>query len=276
MHVETLLQWHYLIFLLPLAVGALLLLLSSLRMGHHGGHHGVHGGHGPAHAPAAPHVPHGHAVVHAPAHAPATPHGHAPAHSAPTPAHHAPAHTPVKHAPATDAKAQAAKTTDSRPNVSVTTHFVLNLTGANRAPLVMILEAFLVLWGIVGLWADRLMLHSDQPTTRETLAVLGVALVGGAIGARIAAAILARVLPQEETLVVSRNALFGLTGKITYPVSQTSGRIHVYDQHGTLHDEMCRISPEHLPIEKGRRAMVLDMDAKGLLIVEEIPDSTTR
>ena len=269
MHVETLLQWHYLIFLLPLGVGALLLLLSSLRLGHHGVHHGGHGNHALTHAPAAPH---GHAPVHAPA--------HAPAHSAPAHGHHGPSHNhaPIRHVGTKHAggEAQNTKSADTRPNIHVTTHFVLNLTGANRAPLVMILEAFMILWGIVGLWANRLMLPAGQPTPAQTLSVLGVALVGGAIGARIAAAILARVLPQEETLIVSRNALFGLTGKIAYPVSQTSGRIHIYDQHGTLHDEMCRIASDHLPIEKGRQAMVLDMDAKGLLIVEEIADSIKR
>src|SRR5262249_4665620 len=143
------------------------------------------------------------------------------------------AHAPVKHAPthSNGARAQQGKTGETRPNIHVTTHFVLNLTGANRAPLVMILEAFMILWGIVGLWADRLILPAEQPTPAQTLTVLGIALVGGAIGARVAAAVLARVLPQEETLIVSRNALFGLTGKVAYPVSQTSGRIHIYDQH---------------------------------------------
>ncbi len=185
-------------------------------------------------------------------------------------------HAPAKHTAGktADARTQSAKSNDTRPNIHVTTHFVLNLTGANRAPLVMILEAFMILWGIVGLWANRLVLSTDQPSSAQILTVLGIALVGGAIGARVTAAILARVLPQEETLIVSRNALFGLTGKIAYPVSRTSGRIHVYDQHGTLHDEMCRIAPNHLPIEKGHRAMVMDMDSKGLLIVEEIADST--
>src|SRR5438105_14417347 len=59
-----LLQWHYLIFLLPGAVSALLLVLSSLRFGHRGGHIGGHG-----------HVGlHGHAGMHG-AHGPAAMNG---------------------------------------------------------------------------------------------------------------------------------------------------------------------------------------------------------
>ena len=41
---------------------------------------------------------------------------------------------------------------------------------------------------------------------------------------------------------------------------------------GTLHDETCRISPTHPPIAKGHRAMVMDRDAQGNLIVEEVND----
>jgi hypothetical protein len=44
----------------------------------------------------------------------------------------------------------------------------------------------------------------------------------------------------------------------------------VYDSFGTLHDEMCRIAPGQLTIEKGRQAIVLDMDTQGRLLVEEM------
>jgi hypothetical protein len=279
MNTQSLLQWQNLIFLLPLCVAALLLLLSSLKLGHRGGHHHP-GGHAPAH----PHpVGAGHAAPHAPVHAPGPASGHV-GHHSPSGHHHPggqvarhphPSAPNGKHAPAGAGEGNGKG--DDRPHVSVTTNFIWHLTGADRAPLMMIVEAFLMIWGICGLWANRLVLQGAQePSPSKILAVLGIALVGGALGARIAATLIARILPRDETLVVSRDSLFGLVGTVAFPVSAEAGRIHVYDEYGTLHDETCRITPGHTAILKGRQAIVLDMDLKGRLIVEEVSDTTLR
>jgi len=236
-----------------MGVAALLLLLSTLRLGHHGGH-GGHGGHHP-HGPALrTHAP-GPAAPHASAH------GHAP-HTA---------HGTNGHSAASKSAGSAGqKSNDSRPNIHVTNHLILNLTGANRAPLAMILEAFLLIWGACGLWAHQLMAHAEQPSLRQIAMLCGIALVGGVVGARVAAGFIGRFMPQDETLIVSRNELIGLVGTVVFAASQTSGRIHVYDSFGTLHDETCRVAPGHLTIEKGRKAMVLDMDTDGRLVIEEM------
>ena len=268
-----LLHWDYLIFLLPMGIAAILLLLSSLRLGHHGGHGGHHT-HGPA-----PHVA-THSAPHvAPHSAPhVAPHSapHVAPHSAPHVApHSAPhvAHPPsvANHAAQPDGTGRAVRLgTEPRPHITVSNHLVLNLTGANRAPLAMILEAFLLIWGVCGLWAHQLMAHADQPSPRQIGLLVSIALVGGVVGARIAASLIGRFMPQDETLIVSRNELIGLTGTIVFATGETSGRIHVYDGYGTLHDEMCRIAPGHLKIEKGRQAIVLDMDTQGRFLVEEM------
>ena len=78
------------------------------------------------------------------------------------------------------------------------------------------------------------------------------------------------MIPPEESLDVSREELYGLTGEVAFPVSETAGRIRIYDPHGSLHDETCRIATGHTPIAKGRFAMVLDRDTQGNLIVEEV------
>jgi membrane protein implicated in regulation of membrane protease activity len=271
MDASKLLQWYNLIFWLPMAVAALLLLVTSLRPGHHGGHHGghgAHGGHAPAHAPPAGH-----------AHAPVAPgHGHSPAAGHPSaPGSHPPAHARgtnhPTHPPAQNTHDGNDKNSAQRPNVTVTTNFVGHFNGPRRAPLMLVLEAFLLLWGIFGLWASQRMLHGDSPTPGQVLPVLGIALVGGVVGARIAAWFIARLLPPDETLIVSHDGLFGMTGMVAFPVSREAGRIHIYDQYGTLHDEMCRTAPDHAPIAKGRRAMVMDVDTQGNLIVEEVADS---
>jgi membrane protein implicated in regulation of membrane protease activity len=158
-------------------------------------------------------------------------------------------------------------------NVNVANTLAIHLNGPRHAPLAMVAEAFLLLWGICGLSLSRAMVSDPSPTAGRMLPVLVLALAAGLVGAKIAAMLIARILPADETLVVSRDALFGMTGEVAFQVTEGAGRIHVYDQFGTLHDESCRVAAAYPPIERGRSAMVVDRDARGSLIVEEVPAS---
>jgi membrane protein implicated in regulation of membrane protease activity len=288
-----LLEWEYLIYLLPCGLAAFLLLLSTLRLGHHGGH-GHGGGHG---------AMGGHAHVGAPAHAGMSgahgAHSGAPAHTGHTAGHSGPAahaghghgtSTHGNHDAATDhadgadqrthpavrarmGKVEVVRHGPNKENLTITTNFVLHILGVNRAPLLMLIEAFFLVWGMAGFWANQSLLHNANPSLREMLPSLAIALGAGVIGARIAAEVIGRAMPPDESLVVSRNGLFGMTGTVAFPVSATAGRIHIYDEFGTLHDEMCRVASDHPPIEKGHKVLVVDMDTQGRLLVEEIPDS---
>lgn len=253
---ELLTKWYYLIFLLPLGVSALLLLLSSVRMGHHSGVHGghsAHGGHGTTggHRGAVP----GHASS-----------GHPGAHALQS-------HT-VSHPGASHGHRGHQSGDSTQHNLASPAGLLLRMMGVGRAPLPMVLEAFFMAWGFCGFVANELFLHTSAPTLLHLAPSFGFGLVGGVIGARLTAEMMARLMPPDESLAVSQQGLFGLTGIVTFPVSARSGRIHIYDEHGTLHDEMCRIAPGHLTIEKGHTALVVDTDPQGLLIVEEIPASS--
>ena len=147
---------------------------------------------------------------------------------------------------------------------------ILGLMGVGRAPLSIVLETFCMAWGFCGYWANQLLVRVPEPTFGEMLPALGVALAGGVIGARWASELLARMLPKEESRVVSREALFGLTGRVLFPVTEKGGRIRVYDAHGGIHEESCRVGPGGASIARGRRALVMDRDAHGRLIVEEV------
>jgi len=89
------------------------------------------------------------------------------------------------------------------------------------------------------------------------------------LGTRGVAEVAARLLPKAETKVISRKALFGLAGRVLFTVTESSGRIRVYDEHNTMHDEPCRVTPGNPAIPKGQRARIVDIDAEGLLLVEE-------
>jgi len=137
----------------------------------------------------------------------------------------------------------------------------------------MVIQAFFLVWGLAGSFAIQLMLRNvTQPTLAQMVPIMGVAAGCGIVGARAASELISRLMPQDESSVVSREGLYGLKGKVAFPVTESGGRIMVYDDYGSLHDESCRVTPGHPPIEKGRRAMVMDRDASGYLLVEEVPE----
>lgn len=146
---------------------------------------------------------------------------------------------------------------------------ILGLMGVGRAPLSIVLEAFCMTWGFSGVWANQLLVRTLEPTLAQMLPSFGIALAGGLVGARGASELFARILPKEESRAVSRDALFGMKGRVLFSVSETTGRIRVYDEHGGIHEEPCRIAPGGTDIAKGRRAIVMDRDTSGRLIVEE-------
>jgi len=259
----VLMQWQYLIFLAPMAVSGLLLLLSSMRIGHHhGGHagHGVHAGHGHAVVSAAPHAVHGHAATGA--HVPSG--GHAPSGG-----HVATGHGSAHHGAAARHHPSSTRTAAR----AASPHLLLGLFGVGRAPLPMVIEAFFLTWGMSGCIAVQYLLHANtNPSLAQMMPVIGIAAASGVIGARIISELISRLMPAEESSIVSRNGLYGLKGSVAFPVSETGGRIMVYDDYGSLHDESCRVEAGHAPIERGRKAMIMDCDSKGNLLVEEVPE----
>lgn len=238
--IELLLQWHYLIFLLPFGIALVLLVLSSLRIGHHSSGHRGHGAGGhTAHASHGASGPRGHHTANT--------HGVKGGHRA----HH------------------NSKLEETTRSFSVLYGFL----GLGRAPVPVLLQAFFLAWGACGYLAHRTLVAVPDPTVRQMLPVFGIALFGGLFGMRGVAELMARVMPAEETLAVSRNGLLGMKGSVAFPVTETAGRIHVYDDHGSLHDEMCRVAAGHPSIARGRTALIVDLDTQGNFIVEEIPSS---
>ncbi len=257
----VLLHWHYLIFLVPCVLAGSLLLLSSLRLGHG---HGVHAGHGHG-------LTHGHVPTHTGA-------GTGPAATSHAAGSHVAAHTGSNssspHASgAANQQRHGSYGIERAKRASAPANALLTLIGAGRAPLPLIVEAFFMVWGLSGCIALQLMIGSTtSPTPGQILPVAAIAAGCGFIGARLAAELMARLMPDEESSVVSREGLYGLKGTVTFPVSDGAGRILVYDDFGSIHDESCRVAPGQPAIGRGRHAMVMDRDGRGNLLVEEVPD----
>lgn len=240
MNAGSLLQWYNLIFWLPLILGMGLLLISSFRPGHHSAHHLHQSGH--------------------------TAHIGNPGHNV---SHHSESHTShPQHSQESHAKSDVL----TRIIPVSFTERILTISGIQGVPMLLILGVFASAWGCFGLIFNRILLHNSSPGLINIIPSAAAGLLGGILTLRMAAAAINRILPQEQSSAISHNSLIGLKGRIAYEVNENSGRIHIYDSFGALHDETCRIQPGHPPIRKNCQAIALDIDKDGHLIVEELPE----
>jgi membrane protein implicated in regulation of membrane protease activity len=248
------LEWYYLIYALPAAVAVLVLLMSGFG-GHHGGH--GHAGHGPLHVHAPVHSAHGSEAGHA-----AHPAGHAAAH---------PEHGAVGGHAARVAHAGSPGHGPDRPVPGIGQQ-LLGFFGVGRAPLTVVIGSLLIGWGLFGLAATDLLRHTlHWPALLTFAPSLAAAVAGALLSAKLFGEVAARLMPRDESCAIPREGLLGLAGKVVYPVSESSGRVHVFDSFRTLHVEPARVSPGQPAIEKGTEVIVASMDPDhGYLIVEPL------
>ena len=144
-------------------------------------------------------------------------------------------------------------------------------SATTRTPRSLLLNGFSLAWGVFGMGANQVFFpQASEPGIGKFWPVLVVALFGGLAGAWAMKQFASRLMPGVQTQTVSRDALFGLTGTVLFAVSQTGGRIRVYDEFGSMHDESCRVAANVPAIAKGKRARIADRDAAGRLLVEEV------
>jgi hypothetical protein len=241
------LHWYYLIYLLPAATAVLVLLMTGLGGAHgqhsHGAHGGLylhaHGGHGHTHA---------HALGHG--HAPTAAHGHA--HQA------AGGHSHASH----DAQ-------HGGRNEPSAARQLLGFFGVGRAPITIVVGSLMLGWGFCGVVALELL----RPILGSPALFVGpsalAAGAGGLLCAKVFGELAARVMPQDESYAITREGMLGLTGKVVYTVTETGGRVHIFDQFRTLHVLSARVAAGAEPVEKGTEVIVAAMDAEGRFVVVE-------
>jgi membrane protein implicated in regulation of membrane protease activity len=235
MHVEWL-QWYTLIYSLP-AAAAIMVLLASGIGGHGGAHHAGHLGAG--------HAGVGHALGQAP-------------HGPQVSAHNGHAGH-LHHDGSGHVRAGLARQ-------------LLGFFGIGRAPLNIVLGSFLLGWGLCGLLATDMLRRSFPTPAGFVLPTMGVAALGALLSARVFGEMAERLMPREESAVLSRADLIGLTGTVVYPVSDTSGRLHVFDPYRTLHVEAARPARAGAVFPKGAAVTVVGIDPdRHYLLVEPAP-----
>ncbi|MGO8670710.1 MAG: hypothetical protein ACLQVD_05010 [Capsulimonadaceae bacterium] len=247
-------HWYYLIYLVPGIAALAMLVLPVLGGGHHHGAHG-HGlsghahamGHG-AHAGHTGHAGHGTHAAH-------SSHAGGNTHRAAGAAHNGPENSGrERHAPS---KA------------------VLGFGGHEQAPIPVAVGGLLLGWSLAGFWTTAIIEQNTHNPAAFVLPAFGAAILGALVTSRLIAAAFVRLIPAEENLAVSTAELIGLTGTVAYPVDGARGRVHIYDDHGTLHDCPARIdggkNGAGLAINRDKSILVVDYDHEhDQLIVEEI------
>jgi hypothetical protein len=234
MSLATLLEWWNFVFALPLAVGGVLLLgLALSGMIDLGGDHAngdadhageLHGDGGNAH----------HADVDA--HADHAGELHADAGDA-------------DHAESADGEHGVVKTPYSSHDDHAAAEKplwlkALNLFGIGMGlPISMGLPLLMMMWGAVGLIANRILEPLLQLPALFAPLSMGVALVTMAFAGRTAGLIIRRVLRDEAPPIVDKYGLVGSTGRAVYEITPEGGVAHVRDRYGNLHRIVCRAAP---------------------------------
>jgi membrane protein implicated in regulation of membrane protease activity len=131
----------------------------------------------------------------------------------------------------------------------------LVLIGVGRAPLLMLVQILLLLWGLVGIG-----LHQGLGAAGPGALVWSVPLTlcVSVLGTRSIASVFGRYFKGFETAAVRGHQIVGRTGKVVYRVTPEEGTITLRDHHGTLH--RVRARSLHAPIESGREVIVVGYD----------------
>jgi len=146
----------------------------------------------------------------------------------------------------------------------------LRAFGVGAVPISLLLQAFLLFFGIWGLAANRLLSVAAQPDSRVWPA-LGLALVGGLVTAGGLGALGRRFLPKDGPATGSKD-LLARTGRVVFAVDDDGGTVQVRDSGGTLHQVPARHGPGAETIPAGRAVLIVARDKEtGVFTVEESP-----
>jgi hypothetical protein len=148
-------------------------------------------------------------------------------------------------------------------------HAVLDFLGFDRAPALIVLSCLLLGWGLAGLLSTQ-FLQPAVPSGFQGLA----ALIGGTTAiafTRVMSRLVMYLIPADESYATGTDDFVGLSGRVVREVTETTGRVHVYDRVRTLHDRFARCRVGHVPIPANSTVTVLGVDADtGNLLVDPL------
>jgi membrane protein implicated in regulation of membrane protease activity len=142
----------------------------------------------------------------------------------------------------------------------------LTFLGAGTAPLMLVIQLLLLLWGSVGILLHLLAGAQSAFALVWSAPVSGIVSV---IGTRTFARFFGRFVSEEHSSARRRSQLVGHAGRVVYTVTTDAGTIHVRDDRSTLHRVRARTQGPALPA--GAEVVVVDYDDRtGLYVVADI------
>jgi hypothetical protein len=130
-------------------------------------------------------------------------------------------------------------------------------------PPLMLLQNFLLFWGIFGWAANQYFARIQPDPGRFIILSLLTTIIGSLIVTVTFSALLSRFTPTDETYAVTRWDLVGRTGEAVSTITHRMGSVYARDESGTLHHLPVRVQSGGDSIAKGRSVLVIDYDAEG-------------
>lgn len=150
---------------------------------------------------------------------------------------------------------------------------ILHSIGVGSVPMTILLQAFLLFFGIGGLAANRTL--SGAGTDGRIGMALGIALFAAFVAMAVIGALARRFMPKDEPATGNKD-LIGRTGSVVYEISADGGTAQVRDASGTLHQIAARVPTGHTELQSGSSIIVVSFDSeRGAFIVDENPFSTS-
>jgi membrane protein implicated in regulation of membrane protease activity len=128
--------------------------------------------------------------------------------------------------------------------------------GVGRAPLMMVVQVLLLLWGVIG-WSLHQTFSAQGPLALAWS--IPTTLIMSVAGTRAFASLFGRFFRPHESRSVRRDQLVGRSARVVFAVTTDAGTIHARDQHGTLHRVRARVREGRL--EPGREVVITGYDA---------------
>jgi hypothetical protein len=132
--------------------------------------------------------------------------------------------------------------------------------GINEVPITMLIGVFSLCWGVLGLMSNQIFAVGIKYPAVYILPSVCIAFFGSFIVTRIMAAIVAKVVPTDETYAVTRFDLIGLPGKTLHITDSKIGTIDVKDKYGNVHRIQAKTEENSEPIPPSADVIVVDYD----------------
>ena len=136
-------------------------------------------------------------------------------------------------------------------------HGLMHALHLQNLPSQMLLQNFLLFWGVVGWTCNQIAAKSAAQPTQFIITSLLVALAGGFICTLVISATLARFTPGDESFAITKAQLEGHIGEAISAINECSGSVRARDDNGTLHQMAARIRSDDESIARGQQVLLV-------------------